>query len=166
MRYRTWTEVELALLRDMAAQGATWVSIAAALGRSVNGVCNYAKYHGIVRGKLALCDYHRWTPEEDAQLREMVAAGTHLRQIATAMGRTPRAIYTRAARMGLSVMQRGASHPCAKHSDMVYRRAMRLVTHYSVDKVARITKVPVGTVSDWKYRLCRATSNTDTEAQP
>jgi hypothetical protein len=55
----------------------------------------------------------RWTPDDEARLREMHTAGWSVPRVMHALGRTRNAVYTRSANMGLGRWGRALRLPPA-----------------------------------------------------
>lgn len=55
----------------------------------------------------------RWTPADDARLREMHAKGWSVPHVMSVLGRTRNAVYTRAHNMGLGLWTRAVRLPPA-----------------------------------------------------
>jgi hypothetical protein len=46
---------------------------------------------------------HRWTPEDDAELRRLFEAGAFTQEVAQKLGRSQEAVRTRAEMLGISI---------------------------------------------------------------
>lgn len=100
--------VEEALLRRLYAEGASFSTMAKALGISGSGVWRRARRLGLPpRGAVVRIapNARVWTPERSAALVEMWERGVPAVEIAIACGVTPRAVKSRAERVG-------AHRPC------------------------------------------------------
>lgn len=92
-----------------------------------------------------------WTEQEDTILRGH-AKTYSARQIAVMLGRSPKAVSSRAIRLGISLRKRGEYHPSSRHSDKTVRAAFHLCEQgYSSKRIAGELNVPLGTILQWLY---------------
>lgn len=84
--YRGWTTTEVRRLAELRQQGRTIEQMAAALGRSINSIKGQI-YASQIRPKERR-RYTRWTGEEIAEARRLIADGLSRRDVAAHLGRT------------------------------------------------------------------------------
>lgn len=104
-----WTEAEEARLAELAAGDMSWNEIGGELGRSGGACAEHARSLGVRKARTVQPD--GWTPEEDARLAELRAAGRSYREVAVELGRSHGACANRAADLGLTSPRGKASAP-------------------------------------------------------
>jgi DNA-binding CsgD family transcriptional regulator len=93
---RAWATEEVALLRELATQGLSYIEIARRLGRSVHSVRIKARELGIRRQS-----YKRWTKDEVERLRGLLKSHS-LSEIARILGRTKSSVAMKVWELGLA----------------------------------------------------------------
>lgn len=106
MNVLPWTQEEDAELVRLRTLGLTYVQCAKAIGTRTASACAF-RYKHLTSGpaRQAFPAARPWTPEEDAELRELWHV-LSVEQISDRIGRTAKGIYRRAARIGLTSGER------------------------------------------------------------
>lgn len=91
-RYAKWSKESEELLKEKIAEGHDCEYIAEYMGRSTSAIMLRANKLGLSVKKKSS---NRWTPEEDAILKEMYREGATADEIAYRLGRTMYAVRTR-----------------------------------------------------------------------
>lgn len=91
-----WTPEEDAKLQEMRSNGLRWIVIAKALGRTFDACVG--RYDRITPKELRRRTHNtgmRWSPEEEARLRELMKEGHKPREIAVILGRPVRSVHNK-----------------------------------------------------------------------
>ncbi|MBO5581447.1 MAG: hypothetical protein J5948_02920 [Bacteroidales bacterium] len=110
-----WSVDEMAELRQMAADNVPRGEMAAQLGRSPNAVRMKLQALGLYVPKPSV---RPWTEEEEEKLLAMYRTGAAFADIATAFGRSERAILTRLVRLRAGLAS-GTADSTAKDGESV-----------------------------------------------
>ncbi|MBQ9193962.1 MAG: hypothetical protein IJ156_09615 [Bacteroidales bacterium] len=102
-----WTEDEVAELRQMAGDGVPRSEMASQLGRSPNAVRMKLQSLGLYMPQPAA---RPWTEDDERRLVDLYRSGTSFADLATAFGRSERAILTRLVRLRAAFLPETGEH--------------------------------------------------------
>ena len=92
-----------------------------------------------------------WSPADTTRLRRW-ANRLHAREIAEHLGRTERAVFNKAASLGVTLRKGGAKSPGAKHPDATVRAIRREFRERgNLPAVAKRHGIPLSTAESYVY---------------
>ncbi len=136
-----WSDDDLRRLHEWAGHVPT-DEIARRLGRTRSAVQSMASKRGwCLRVRPRMCLHAHgtaWAPDDIGRLRRLARADASVAYVASALGRTPRAVKAKAAALGISFMRYGPRNVHTRYPTEVVQEIARLQAHgVSVAETAR-----------------------------
>ena len=136
-----WTREEDAELMRLRQLGRTYAQCAEAVGRTVSACWSRMAWLAKAAERESLAP-NPWTREEDARLRELWSV-LSVAQIAERLGRTPKGVYRRANRLGLTCGNQAAKVPWTPEEDKVLKEHIGAMTYAEIGELLGRTEKSV-----------------------